>query len=84
MHVWMMVPKWLYDIIFDLIWFDLIWWVWWYDKYDDISICRYDMIQDDLIWHDMMLTMLLQWLLLQLSYDDYVDDDDYYSMKRVY
>ena len=42
-----------------------------------------------MIWYDMMLTMLLQWL-LWISYDDNDDDvnddddDDYYSMKRVY
>ena len=51
MHVWMMVPKWLYDMIWYDIWFDLIWWVWSYDKYDDISINRYDMIWHDKIWY---------------------------------
>ena len=66
MHVWMMVPKWLYDMISYLIIFDLIWWVWWYDKYDDISIWRYDM----------MLTTLLQWLLWISHDDDNGDDDD--------
>ena len=46
---------------------------------------RYNMIQDNMIWYDMMLTTLLQWLLC-ISYDDDDgdDDDDYDSMKRVY
>ena len=68
--------------IVDHIIFDLIWWVWSYDKYDDISICGYNMIWYDMIWYDMMLTKLLQWLLL-LSYDD-VNDEYYYSMKSVH
>ena len=48
---------------------------------------RYDMIQDDMIWYGMMLTTLLQWLWLLLSYDDDDNDGDdgnYYSMKREY
>ena len=48
---------------------------------------RYDMIQDNMVWYDMMLTTLLQWL-LWISYDHVNDgdddDDDFCSMKRVY
>ena len=48
-----------------LIWFDLIWWVWWYDKNDNISILRYDiyyMTWLDMIWfdeYDHMIRMMI-------------------------
>ena len=40
-----------------------------------------NMIWHDMIWYDMMLTTLSQWLLLLLSNND---DDDDCSTKRVY
>ena len=57
MHVWMMVPKWLYDIILYNIWFDLIW----FDEYDhmismmiSVSIDKIFIIWHDTTWYDII------------------------------